>query len=94
MADNYDEINEPFKLHAQHVFVATSSESDELSANVNNYTSVTNNKMLYHTADVEVEEKLESLIISPIESKVEDQTHIKPKKPSERDKLLAKKITF
>ena len=43
MADNYDEINEPFKLQAQHVFVATSSESDELSANMDNYTSVTNN---------------------------------------------------
>ena len=38
MADNYDEINEPFKLQAQHVFVATSSESDELSANMDNYT--------------------------------------------------------
>ena len=57
MADNYDEINEPFKLQAQHVFVATSSESDELSANMDNYTSVTNNKMLLHTADVAVEEK-------------------------------------
>ena len=30
--------------------------------------------------DVEVEEKLESLIISPIESNVEAQTQIKPKK--------------
>ena len=38
---------------------------------MDNYTSVTNNKMLYHTADVEVKEKPESLIISPIESKVE-----------------------
>ena len=66
------------------------SESDELSANMNNYANVTNNKMLYHTADVAVEEKLESLIISPIESNVEAQTQIKPKKPSERDKLLAK----
>ena len=56
MADNYDEINEPFKLQAQHVSVATSSESDELSANMDNYTSVTNNKMLLHTADVAVEE--------------------------------------
>ena len=36
MADNYDEINEPFKLQAQYVFVATSSESDELSANMGN----------------------------------------------------------
>ena len=54
MANNYGKINEPFKLQAQHVFVATSSESDELSANMDNYTSVTNNKMLYHTADAEV----------------------------------------
>ena len=30
MADNYDEINESFKLQAQHLLVATSSESDEL----------------------------------------------------------------
>ena len=90
MADNYDEINEPFKLQAQHVFVATSSESDELSANIDNYTSVTNNKMLLHTADVAVEEKPESLIISPIESNEEAQTQIKSKKPSEIDKLLAK----
>ena len=44
IADNYEEISEPFKLQAQHVFVATSSESDELSANIDNYTSVTNNK--------------------------------------------------
>ena len=71
MADNYDEINEPFKLQAQQVFVATSSESDELSANMDNYTSVTNNKILLHTADVAVEEKPESLIISPIESNEE-----------------------
>ena len=90
MADNYDEIIEPFQLQAQHVFVATSSESDELSANMDNYTSVTNNKMLLHTADVAVEEKPESLIISPIESNEEAQTQIKSKKPSERDKLLAK----
>ena len=81
MADNYDEINEPFKLQAQHVFVATSSESDELSANIDNNSSVTNNKILYHTADVAVEEKSESLIISPIESNVEAQTQINPKKP-------------
>ena len=87
-------INEPFKLQAQHLLVATSSESDELSANVDNYTSVTNNKMLYHTADVAVEEKPESLIISPIKSKVNAQTQIKPKKRSERDKLLAKKRAF
>ena len=79
MADNYDEINEPFKLQAQHVFVANSSESDKLSANMDNYTSVTNNKMLYHTAVVVVEEKPESLIISPIKSNVEAQTQIKPK---------------
>ena len=56
MADYYNEINEPFKLQAQSVFVANSSESDEPSANMDNYTSVTNNKMLYHTADVVVEE--------------------------------------
>ena len=73
MADNYDEINELFKLQVQHVFVATSSESDELSANMDSYTSVTKNKMLYHTADVAVEEKPEYLIISPIESNVEAQ---------------------
>ena len=59
MDDNYDEINKTFKLPAQHVFVATSSESDELSANMDNYTNVTNNKMLYHTLDVAVEEKPE-----------------------------------
>ena len=94
MADNYDEINEPFKLQIQHVFVATSSESDDISANMDNYTSVTNNKILYHTADVTVEEKHESLIISSIESNVEAQTQIKPKKPSERDKLLVKKRAF
>ena len=89
MTDNYEEIHEPFKLQALNVFVATSSESDELSANMDNYTSVTNNKMLYHTADVVVE-KPDSLIISPIESNVEAQTQIKSKKPSERDKLFAK----
>ena len=94
MADNYDEINEPFKLQAQHVFVANSSESDELSVNMDNYISVTNNKILYHTSDVVVLEKLESLIISLIESNVEAQTQIKSKKPSERDKLLAKKKAF
>ena len=66
MADNYDEINEPFKLQAQHAFVATSLESDELLANMDNYTSVTNNKIFYHTADIAVEEKREFLIISPI----------------------------
>ena len=94
MADNYDEINEPFKQQAQHVFVATSSESDELSANMDNYTFVTNNKMLYHTADVAVEEKPKSLVILFIESNVEAQTQIKSKKPSKRDKLLAKKRAF
>ena len=57
MADNYDEMNEPFKQQALHVFAENSSESDELSAKIDNYTSVTNNKMLYHTADVAVEEK-------------------------------------
>ena len=91
MADNYDEINEPLKLQAQHVFAATSSISDEPSANMDNYTSVTNNKMLYHIADVAIEEKPESLIISTIDSNVEAQTQIKSKKPSERDKLVAKK---
>ena len=57
---------------------------------MNNYTSVTSNKMLLHTADVAVEVKPEFLIISPIESNVEAQTQINPKKPLERDKLLAK----
>ena len=57
---------------------------------MDNYASVTNNKMLYHTADVAVKEKRESLIISPIESNVEAQTQIKSKNSSERDKLLAK----
>ena len=71
MTENYDDINKPFKQQAQHVFVATSSESDELSANMDNYTSVANNKMLYHTADVAVKEKPESLKISLIESNVE-----------------------
>ena len=46
---------------------------------MDNYTSVTNNKMLFHTADVTVEEKPESLIVSPIESNVEAQTQIKSK---------------
>ena len=54
---------------------------------MDNYTFVTNNKMLYHTADVAVEEKPESWIISPIESNVEAQTQIKP---SKKDKLNAK----
>ena len=45
MFDNYDEINELFKLQAQHLFESTSSESYELSENMENYTSVTNNKM-------------------------------------------------
>ena len=49
---------------------------------MDNYTSVTNNKMLCYTADVAVEEKHESLIISLIISNVEAQTQIKPKKPS------------
>ena len=79
MADNYDEINEPFKLQAQYVFAATSSESDESSANIDNYASASNNKILYHTANVAVEEKPESLIISPIESNVEAHTQIMPK---------------
>ena len=58
MVDNYDEINEPFKLQAQHVFVATSSVSDELSANMDYCASVTNNNMLYCTADVTIEKNL------------------------------------
>ena len=57
--------------------------------NIDNYTYVTNYKM-YHTADVAVEEKPESLMISPIESNAEDQTQIKPIKSKERYKLLAK----
>ena len=57
MTDNYDEINEQFKLQTQHVFVVTSLELDELSSNTDNYTFVTNNKMLYHTTDVVVEKK-------------------------------------
>ena len=48
MADNYDEINEPYKLQTQHAFVATSSESNEPSANMDSYVSITNNKMFYH----------------------------------------------
>ena len=57
---------------------------------MDNYTTVTNNKMLYPKADVAVEEKPKSLITSPIESNVEAQTQTKPKKPKERNKLLAK----
>ena len=38
MTDNYDEINEQFKLQTQHVFVVTSLELDELSSNTDNYT--------------------------------------------------------
>ena len=38
--------------------------------------------------------KHESLIVSPIESNVEAQTQIKSKKPSEKDKLLAKKRAY
>ena len=50
---------------------------------MDNYASVTSNKMLYHTADVTVEEeKIESLKIWPIESNVETQTQIKPKESS------------
>ena len=48
----------------------------------------------YHTADVAVEEKPESLIFSPNKSDVEAQIQLKHKKSSERDKLLAKKRTF
>ena len=46
MAENDDKINEQFKLQSQHVFKTSSSKSDELSANMNNYASATNNKML------------------------------------------------
>ena len=74
MADNYDEINELFKLQEKHLFVATSSKSDEPPANIDNYTSITNNRMLYHTADVVFKERQESLIISLIENNVEAQT--------------------
>ena len=81
MDNNYDEINEPIKLQAQNVFVVTSSESDEPSTNMDNCASVTNNIMLYYSADIAVEEKAESLIISLIESNVEAQTQIKPIKP-------------
>ena len=38
----------------QHAFVATSSGSDEQSAKMDNYVSVTNNKMLNHKANVAV----------------------------------------
>ena len=48
MADNYDEINEPFKFQAQHAFVANYSKSDEPSTNIDNYESTTNYKMLYY----------------------------------------------
>ena len=48
MADNYDETNKLFKLQAQHLFVATSSKSDEPSVNMGKYASITNNKMLYY----------------------------------------------
>ena len=85
MTDNYNEINELFKLQAQHVFMAISSEPNEPSAKMDNYVSITINKMLYHTADVAVEEKPEFLIISPIESNVRAQTQINSKKFSERD---------
>ena len=29
MIEKYDEINKPFKLQAQHLFMANSSESDD-----------------------------------------------------------------
>ena len=47
--------------------------------------------MLYHTADVAVEEKPESLIISPIESNVEAQTQIKPKNLQKEINFLQRK---
>ena len=88
MANNYYEINEKFKLQAQHLFVATSSESNELFFNMDNYTFVTNNKMFNHTVNIAIEEKQEYLIISSIESNVEAQTQIKLKKPSKRYNLI------
>ena len=55
-----------------------------------NHASVTNIKMLYHTADFVVEETRKFSIISPIESNFEAKTQIKSNKSSERIKLLAK----
>ena len=66
------------------------SESDEPSVNMDNYESVTNNKILYYIVEVAVEEKPKSLISSPIEGNSGTQTQIKPKKPSERDRLFVK----
>ena len=60
--------------------MATFSESDEPSTNMDNYAFVTYNKILYHKADVAVEERPESLKISPIESNVEAQTQINSKR--------------
>ena len=54
MGDNYYQINEPFKLQAQHVSVSTSLESDETSVNMDNYAFATNNKMICLKADVAV----------------------------------------
>ena len=51
--------------------MANSSESDEPSANKNNYKSTKNNKIRNHIADVVVEENNKSLTISLIESNIE-----------------------
>ena len=82
MTDNYDEINEQFKLQAQPLIVETSSESYEPSTNRDIYASVTNNKMIYHPADVAVEENQVDFIFSHIENNIEAQTLIMSKKNS------------
>ena len=58
---------------------------------MDNYTSVTNNKLFYHTSYVAVEEKPESLIISLIESNVETQSQIKPKNLQKEINCLQRK---
>ena len=73
MADNYDEINEPFKRQAQHVFVETSSQSDEPSANFDNYISFNKNKNVLQYSRCFSRRKLKFLIISSIENNVEAQ---------------------
>ena len=90
MADNYEEINEPFRLQAKHVFFENFFRIKRIIIEYGLNASVANKKMLYLTADVAVEEKAKSLIILPIESNIEAQTQLRSKKPSERDKLLAK----
>ena len=71
--------------------MANSSESDELSVNMDNYISVTNNKMLLYTVDVTVEEKLESLTISHIKSNVEVKTQMKTKSLQKEISCLQRK---